>query len=326
MAWPTPSLDDMILTEGQNGARWLHALCMAVNERQAAIGIAQTQFQKSSGGTGVQLDLEEIIGLWVGGENDGAITNLNACMTAIKAMMTQTNTYGTFPYWLKEHGLGADSWALSSIQTDVGLGVFADAASSWTDMKFWKQIHGALERMTICRKVSPRGGSSFKERVGYDSAGTEESWDAARADSPSTVSGGTIGWFASGIGGIFDPTPWVITLRNECSASFANACSPLGTIDEAYYVLSAGDATPGPAWKIKTGVSAEETVPAGTAGHFAAPDVALSNSNFTQYRYSAEPSDLPTSPPVVAGGGGYWCQMTVSYVDIYITPYLTDQL
>jgi len=98
MAWPTPALDDAILSNDTAGRRWLHALCTAINEREGCLGVTKSKFLKGSGGEAANLDVSDLIGLWIGGPNDGAITNLNRCMAAVKGLVKQPHPlFPSFP-------------------------------------------------------------------------------------------------------------------------------------------------------------------------------------------------------------------------------------
>jgi hypothetical protein len=339
MAWPTPDLEDLILTEDNGGKKWLHALCLAVNERQNGLGLTRTQFNKGSGGTGTFLDIDDFTGLWIGGESDGAITNLNLCMTAIKAMLSQTTIYGTTGSWLQATGLGATAWSLSSLESDIGLGTFPNACDSWTDLNFWKQIHGALDRMTICRKISLAGAAQISERASSSGSveldGDEDAlWAEAVADSSATVTDNVdAGWFLEGFRtGPFDAN-YNIQLRNEGRCSFANSCSGLGTLDEAYYYILQLATSEEPDWEVGATGETPITVAANFNGHLASSDLSLASSNTTEYRYTASDASLPGSSPTTVGGGppsygafaGWWASMKPIYADLYITPYLTDQ-
>ena len=242
MAWPNPALDDLIWTHDTGGKRWLHAICRAVNERQIGLGLAQTKFIIGDGSEASSIDVSDLTGVWVGGPNDGAITNLNRCMAAIKAMLTQSGSFGTIGSFLQSVGFGATAWTLTTLQTDVGLGTFPTATDRFTDLNFWKQMKEALDRLTICRKISMSNSGTVSEKISsVADPDIQVAWDAALADSPSTVfwsgtSAHQVGWFASGFqSGPFDGN-YDVQFRNSGSTTFVNACA--GTIDEAYYVLT----------------------------------------------------------------------------------------
>lgn len=192
MAWPTPTLDEVILTENSNGRRWLHALCRALNQREGCLGLTKTEFMIADGSEAADPEFDDFLGLWVGGENDGAITNLGRCMTGLKAMLTATDVdgFGSHSQFFDESGSGGSGYTLSSLQTAVGLGSFPDAPESWADLNFWKQLQQAFDLLIYCRKQLPITRGTVSERLG-GGAGIAASWAAAYADSPSTVGGGS---------------------------------------------------------------------------------------------------------------------------------------
>jgi len=343
MAWPTPALDDLIWTHDTGGKRWLHALCQAINERQIGLGLTQTKFVVGGGGPDASsIDVTDLTGVWVGGDRDGAITNLNRCMVALKAMLTQTTYFGTVGSFLQSAGYGATAWSLSSIQTDVGLGTFPTGTDRFTDLNFWKQIQEALDRMTICRKISVANSGTLKRRQSaIADPDLEVAWDTARGLSGSTVSwsgsGGwdnenpQVGWFFGGFesdpfGGVYD-----VELRSDGSTTFVNGC--VGTLDEAYYVISArASATSSPAWEVEHTSGSPFSVSDTFSGHVLSSDLVLGSSNATTYTATTTPTDHPATIYNSIGGyppggavSGYWAALDMQYADFYFQPTLTDQ-
>ena len=341
MGWPTPSLDDVILSNETGGKRWLHALCLATNERQISLGLSQTQFIKGDGSEGSSLGIDAFTDVWIGGASDGAITNLNRCMTALKAMLTQTTGFGTVGTFIDSATFGATPWTLASIQTDVGLGAFGTAADGWTDLTFWKQIKEAYDRMLYCRKISVASGISLKrqESTTIYTNGTEAevSWDECVADTPFS-STWTLGQQSGLFYGGFSTDPFTyagfIYFQNDCSCSFQNNCS--GSLAEAYYSVVAAlgsGVSLAPAWTLTPSGGTPISVAATYSGYKTGAELSLGSSNQTDYGYTFSlPADFPsggTTTPGLGSGAysGYWARFQLQYADFYfdITGELTDQ-
>jgi hypothetical protein len=335
MAWPTPALDGLLLTDNSNGRRWLHALCQAVNERQLALGLSLTEFVKADGTEDADITFADLEGGWIGGPDDCAITNLNRCMAAIKSMLTQVTTVGTFDTFLESAAYGATAWTLSSLQTDIGLGAFADEATDWAELKFWKQMKEALDRMTFCRKVSVASGGSVKKKAGGPYLNDiEQSWDDAVADTPASDTWAftkQAGIFNYGNRSGFDVSAGVDMLV-ESKCFFVNAC--LGSLEEAYYnVIAVATAYVAPAWELGPVGGTMVSFADSFSGNVAGADLALASSNQSEYGFTFTlPGTVPpgsvTSPPSGAGSfTGYWCYLNAQYADFYIdiTAELTDQ-
>ena len=331
MAWPTPSLDDLIVTHDTGGKRWLHALCLAINEREGCLGITKTQFVKGDGSENSDLALADFTGLWVGGVRDGAITNLNRCMAAVKAMVKLPHPFfPSFPIFDYEafsvtSGAGGGTYSMAELEAAVGLGAFPVAADSWVDLNFWKQIQGALDLMIYGRRQVAATATGISERttaVLY--AGAADAWAATYADTPAIVSGGgTFGQielvvYDVGFGGYR-------AIFREAATITVNTMGITGTLTNSYLnVYLIRDTTPAtiPAsWQI--GSHTEGSL-IGT-NNIATVDVALGVLNDFPFSYNYTPTATwPVGFGVAVPYGSYG---TVNFADLYfdISAELTDQ-
>jgi len=191
MGWPTLDLDTAIMSHDTAGKRWLHALCLALNERQGCLGLTKTLFLKPDGSEDSDLDLADFTGLWIGGPDDGAITNLNRCMAGLKSMIVQTHpapVSGTYATFTTVSGSSGSGYGLSGLEAAVGLGAFPEECDSWVDLNFWKQLKESFDLLIHARrKIVPiRGSVSERTGAGVDPS---EAWFEAYSDTPATRSG-----------------------------------------------------------------------------------------------------------------------------------------
>lgn len=319
MAWPTPTLNEMLLTENSNGRRWLHALCRALNQREACLGLTKTEFMLADGSESADPSFDDFLGLWVGGENDGAITNLGRCMTGLKAMLTATDVdlIGTHSQFFDESGSGGSGYTLSSLQTAVGLGSFPDAPTLWTDLNFWKQLQGAFDLLIYCRKQLPITRGNVSERIGAGS-GIAAAWAAAYADTPSTVGGGSL--LNPHMGFIADAS--LATFREGPTTIAVNSTGLSGTLTEAFLycqlnVNAHGSGFPD-GWTIES-VHVTSTI---NNALIATPDIVLGENTVLDFDCD---NDAPATSPVLSPP--FQAQGTVRWADVYfdIAGELEDQ-
>lgn len=318
MAWPTPDLDGLLLTDNSNGRRWLHALCRAVNEREGCLGLTKTQFMKADGSEAADIAFDDLLGGWIGGANDCAITNLNRCMAGVKGMITATpiSGFGSYSLFMDESGSGGTGYTLSSLQSAVGLGAFPDETPDWANLNFWKQIKGALDLMLFCRKQLAVSRGTVSQRIGADS-NSADAWAAAYADTPATVSGaGTfhLGFLVSG------SSTYLATFREGPSSITINSTALSGVLTESYlncqYVVNAGGSGFPAGWTVGS-LHVTSTV----NGNLSTPDITLGNNDtLTVDCDSAAPSTQLVPTNITANG-------TTNYADLYfdIAGELEDQ-
>jgi len=322
MAWPTPALDDLILTDGTphcGGKVWLHALCLALNEREGCLGMTKTEFLKADLSEASDLAISDFTGMWIGGPDDGALTNLGRCMTGLKAMLTVTavNTINTYSQFVNASGSGGSSYTLSALQTAVGLGAFPDAPDSWTDLNFWKQLQEAFDLLIYCRKQLPIARGNVNQRTG-SGVNLAATWADAYADTPSTVGGGSflsnhLGFVSSDVFATFREGPTTVGVDSTALA---------GTLTDSYlYCQMACDAYGGtfPAGWTIGGIHITST----TNADVATTDITLgSNDSIAFDCDSSAPSSEPLPNPGFYSAGG-----TVLWATLYfdIAAELTDQ-
>lgn len=331
MAWPTPALDDLIWTYDTGGKRWLHALCTAVNEREGCLGLTQTKFLKGAGGEAANLALSDLTGLWVGGPDDGAITNLNRCMVAVKDLVKLPNplfpSFPAFDYeaWSVGSGSGGGTYSLAEIETAVGLGTFPDATDRFTDLNFWKQIQGALDLMIYGRRLIAASATGITQRTATGSS-ADNAWANAYAATPTTVSGsGTQGQIELIVydtgGGLYRAT-----FRENATITI-NSTALSGVLTDAFLhasLISDTSPTKIPAsWDLG---SYTESVLTGVHD-IATTDLALGASSTLVFSANYTPS---STRPVGFGAGitpPYGGAGTISWADLYfdIAAELTDQ-
>lgn len=319
MAWPTPALDGLLLTDNSNGRRWLHALCQALNEREGCLGMPKTEFLKADGTEAADITFADLEGGWIGGANDCAITNLGRCMTGLKAMLTVTsvNPFNTYSQFVNSSGSGGSSYTLAALQTAVGLGAFPNAPDSWIDLNFWRQLQDAFDLLIYCRKELPiaRGNVSQRTGSGVDVAAA---WADAYADTPSTVGGGSftsnhLGFVSSNVFATFREGPTTVGVNSTALA---------GVLTDSYlYCSMICDAygSPFPAGWTIGGIHITST----TNALVATTDITLgANDSISFDCDSAAPSSVPLPNPGSFNGAG-----TVQWATLYydIATELTDQ-
>jgi len=286
MAWPTPDLEDVILSYDTGGKRWLHALCLALNERQASMGVALTEFIKGDGSEDSMLDITDFTGLWIGGPDDGAVTNLNRVMGGLKTMLAAQSASGsfgigsTYQQFTTTSGSSGSGYTLSSLQTAIGLGSFPDECESWADLNFWKQLKESFDLLIYARRYisASRGSVSERQSPSFD-IDPEVAWDSCYADSPSTVSGtSTYGWLAFGYQTSFGAYRFVV--REGPSEATINTTSLSGTLTEAYLSLAAYVGADGNPAQFPSGWTCEGlTFYVDTVGLVATGDIAIGANN-----------------------------------------------
>lgn len=319
MAWPTPALDGLLLTENSNGRRWLHALCQALNEREGCLGLTKTEFVKADGTEAADISFADLEGGWIGGANDCAITNLNRCMTGLKAMLSETavNPFNTYYHFLNSSGSGGSSYTLAALQTAVGLGAFPNEADSWTDLNFWKQLKSAFDLLIYCRKELPIARGNVSQRTG-SGADVAAAWADAYTDTPSTVGGGSfssnhLGFVASGVFATFREGPTTVGVNSTALA---------GVLTESYLRCQmncdAHGSTFPAGWTIG-GIHITST----TNADVATTDITLgANDSIAFDSDSSAPSSVPLPNPGFFNGPGSVLWATL-YYDIETE--LTDQ-
>lgn len=315
MAWPTPDLDGLLLTDNSNGRRWLHALCRAVNEREGCLGFTKTEFVKADGTEAADITFDDLEGGWIGGTNDCAITNLNRCMAALKAMLTHrpdpvlTGPAYLFNTFKDGSGSSATDWTLSSLQTDIGLGAFPDETPDWASLNFWKQMKEALDRMIYGRRAMGKTSATCTVKAEAAWPPTTGAGSAYPTNFPLE---GEITWHWDGSFGI---TRTAATIYFDCSTM-------AGTLTESYLntvKAKSGTWAADPAYTLG-GITIPSSEPGGLQQQTTS-DITIGSNNSLAF-------DFNTTPPGSALSGGSWWQgMSVYYADLYIdlSPELTDQ-
>ena len=223
MSWPTATLCGVKLFEGE-GKAWLHAICQAVNERQAAIDITKTEWILADGSEAADPVLADFDGIRVHGDDSPVRINMERAQNAIEAMLNAG-------YFTEASGY-SDPWTVGSIVTDMGLGAFEFGDVQFHSLNYWAQMKEALDRMIYARRgvvFSPSGATVYR-KSGLEGS-PNDAWNEMYADSESSAAANTgqLGWSVAAAGGFSVAAVATRLIENiAITNSFSGVLSAIG--------------------------------------------------------------------------------------------------
>lgn len=150
----------------------LFELMRAVNEREAAVGMTETEFFKADGTEAANLVVGDLENIRVTGEDSFAFQNLSRIRVAIIALIAT----GLFV----EQDTWSDVWTKASMETEIGIDLDSDPQRP-QDAQFWQGIKDAIDRLCyikVTKTMVPYSGLDIATR-GYATVGGSGRWASA---------------------------------------------------------------------------------------------------------------------------------------------------
>jgi len=225
MAWTYSTMDGLSI----------HALCTtvqselirAVNERRECLGLATVDFKYDDGSSEKAYpsaaDFDGFPMVDVTGSNDYGISdelqsNLGKLQDQIQGLLD--GSYAPHDRF-STTSTGDTTYTVGSLETAVGLGAFPTTANvkNFRDANLWQRMQDALDLMIYVLAYVDSGDTTKDQYEDSGSGTTEERWDDAKADTPSSASGS--GQFAEIIG--WESTAAGVFILDDASKTFATS-------------------------------------------------------------------------------------------------------
>lgn len=312
MAWPG-DITQTIITSNGLGAKWMHAICLAVNERQGALGISKSSFFRADSTTGTDLPLEDIQGILT--TSGSPRFNLDIARDAVISMLNNG-------YFTETSGI-SDVWTVANIETEMGLGAFTANMDRIQELLYWQRLKEALDLMIYARKpTAPTGGS--RDSYTANSSTPQLAWDNLLAASPGVfpVAGAGVSVVQTGTS---TPT-YPLAMFRTCTGISIDLSSLAGTITGLEFQMS-HNYTNSPVGTLDytIGTTASSTISAAATVYLtgSTSEVTIGSTDTIDMDFDT----LPTTTPFDSVLGASLISASLTYAIPYydITSELTDQ-
>lgn len=187
MAWPAT---DFTSRPFADVAGDLAALCLAVNEREAALAITETEFTIADGTTEARPTATELSGFVLG--DNGDTSKFRATIIEVQdAAESLVEDNGREKFTTTSGG--STLWSHADLIIDIGITDNTGSADfsttfDWWDSNVWERLRQYLDALIYCMIGPIKTDSDVQERTVSWAGDAETTWDDLKADTPSTES------------------------------------------------------------------------------------------------------------------------------------------
>lgn len=170
-------------------------LCRAVNEREAAIGLAKTTWRTNTGlfTADITMDQLELLNFRAGASTN--LTKIQAAVVALIATGLFTETSG-----------GTDVWTLATVEAEIGTDL-SSVQIKPTEARFWQAQQDALDLLiyVMADGVIVPFTTDCRNKGGSSESTAQLAWDARGSTGDIASSYVGAAWHASSGTGLFGP-------------------------------------------------------------------------------------------------------------------------